>query len=46
MIMKAGSFCNNHQIDVREQAVMVQLLETSLGILVLLSLVFMGNFYA
>lgn len=44
--MKAGSFCPTTRMDGREKAVMLQLLETSLGILLLLCLVFMGNFYA
>jgi hypothetical protein len=44
--MKAGSFCNNHRMDGRERAVALQLLETSLGILLLLCLLLMGNFYA
>jgi len=43
--MKAESFCNN-RMEGRGQAVVLQLLETSLGILLLLCMVFMGNFYA
>lgn len=44
--MKAGPFCNQHRLDGRGQAAALQLLETSLGILLLLSLLLMGNFYA
>ncbi len=44
--MKTRSFCNNHRMEGREQAVVLQLLETSLGLLLLLCLLLMGNFYA
>jgi hypothetical protein len=43
--MKAHSFCNN-RMEGRGQAAALQLLETSLGILLLLCLLLMGNFYA
>jgi hypothetical protein len=43
--MKAESFCNN-RMEGRGRAVALQLLETSLGILLLLCMLLMGNFYA
>jgi hypothetical protein len=44
--MKAGSFCNLQRMEGQGQAAALQLLETSLGILLLLCLLLMGNFYA
>ncbi len=44
--MKAGPFCNHPQMEGRGQAAALQLVETSLGILLLLCILLMGNFYA
>lgn len=44
--MKAGPFSNHPPVEGRGQAAALQLLETSLGILLLLCMLLMGNFYA